>query len=569
MNRYIPARGGLAICAILLLLTAACSNSQGFDNARAVKIAVLDDTRADTAAYIRRHRAAIDSMPLHSDSDCRALYKALNRLTFDLHLNGDDSRAITLLHRTLNILQNAPKRSIGDTHQLLNTHVRMGATFADMGMPALSVDYYQRGLEYCNDTIYNNFRAMLYNNLGIIYGQRNMLDRAEQYFSKSLAIDLHQKEHEGASLSLGNLAEVYTLKGQTEKALETLQRSLDYTDQRKHPEHLARMRIQQGSLYAELGQPDLALQRYKIALKQYTELDNRPGMVDALLHIGDFWLGAGQADSAMKYTHRALEICRQHERDDDMVSTLRSLSDIHRAKGDYLQALDLMTNMTELSDSLREAESRLRLTNWSESTTEQRPAGERLPLLWLVALLLVSGTLLLTLVYLYRQRRENRDRLQSLDLENKELTMQTECMQREMTSLSLEKLKLHEGLNDISECLRTVLTELSPRESEKRDTLRRLLARVNNMADFDANEEFKLFFGRVHPNFYNTLSERFPDLTPRDIRLCAFLYLGMTTKEIAVLTYREIRSVDSARNRLRKKLGLELNDDLTAYMRSI
>ena len=134
----------------------------------------------------------------------------------------------------------------------------------------MSVDYYQRGLEYCNDTIYNNFRAMLYNNLGIIYGQRNMLDRAEQYFSKSLAIDLHQKEHEGASLSLGNLAEVYTLKGQTEKALETLQRSLDYTDQRKHPEHLARMRIQQGSLYAELGQPDLALQRYKIALKTST-----------------------------------------------------------------------------------------------------------------------------------------------------------------------------------------------------------------------------------------------------------------------------------------------------------
>ena len=43
----------------------------------------------------------------------------------------------------------------------------------------------------------------------------------------------------------------------------------------------------------------------------------------------------------------------------------------------------------------------------------------------------------------------------------------------------------------------------------------------------------------------------------------------MTTKEIAVLTYREVRSVDSARNRLRKKLGLELTDDLTAYLHSL
>ena len=89
------------------------------------------------------------------------------------------------------------------------------------------------------------------------------------------------------------------------------------------------------------------------------------------------------------------------------------------------------------------------------------------------------------------------------------------------------------------------------------------------MASFDADEEFKLFFERIHPEFHNTLNARFPDLTPRDIRLCAFLYLGMTTKEIAVLTYREVRSVDSARNRLRKKLGLELTDDLTAYLHSL
>ncbi|MDE6131095.1 MAG: hypothetical protein K2F74_05850, partial [Muribaculaceae bacterium] len=90
---------------------------------------------------------------------------------------------------------------------------------------------------------------------------------------------------------------------------------------------------------------------------------------------------------------------------------------------------------------------------------------------------------------------------------------------------------------------------------------------VSNMAAFDADEEFRLQFERIHPDFYRTLSEKFPELTARDLRLCAFLHLGMTTKEIAVLTYREVRSVDSARNRLRKKLGIDINDDISDFLR--
>lgn len=573
MNRYIPALSGLTICTLLLLLAAACSNSPGFDNARAIKISVLAEIKNDTAADIRSSYHFIDSLPLNTEEDCRKLYMATNRVTFNIHEKGDDPRAVTILQKSLDILQNSDSRSITDTRQLLNLHVRLGATFSDMGMPGVSVDHYMRGLEYCTDTIYDYYKAMFYNNLGIIYAQRDMPERAEECFRKALAMNLRTKSHSGAFLNYGNLTELYASQGLTEKALETSQRSLDYVDRREHPEHLALMRVQQGALYVKLGQPDVAFIRYNNALKQYAELNNHPGEVNALLHIGELWLSEGQPDSAMHYTGNALEICRRHERDDDMVATLKSLSDIYRAKGDYRQSLDVLTEMNSLRDSLQNAESRLRLTNLSNENSSPAPAavtGSRRSAMWLtVAIVVLLGAMILLLTFWLKQRHESHEKLAKANEEQQLLTENIDKLQREMTSLSLEKLKLHEGLNDVSDCLRTVLTELSPRESEKRDTLRRMLARVNNMAAFDADEEFKLFFERVHPNFYNTLSERFPELTPRDMRLCAFLYLGMTTKEIAVLTYREIRSVDSARNRLRKKLGLEINDDLTAYMRSI
>ncbi len=73
----------------------------------------------------------------------------------------------------------------------------------------------------------------------------------------------------------------------------------------------------------------------------------------------------------------------------------------------------------------------------------------------------------------------------------------------------------------------------------------------------------------MHPNFYRSLEQQYPDLTARDKRLCGLLYLGLSSREIASITYRELRSVESARNRLRKKLNLDLTTDLTEFLQSI
>lgn len=97
------------------------------------------------------------------------------------------------------------------------------------------------------------------------------------------------------------------------------------------------------------------------------------------------------------------------------------------------------------------------------------------------------------------------------------------------------------------------------------DTLRQLRS-FNERA---VTEDFRTAFDRVHPSFFRTLESECPQLTKNDHRLCAFLMLGMSTKEIAALTFREVRSIESSRLRLRKKLNLPSGTSLYDFLNSL
>jgi DNA-binding CsgD family transcriptional regulator len=78
--------------------------------------------------------------------------------------------------------------------------------------------------------------------------------------------------------------------------------------------------------------------------------------------------------------------------------------------------------------------------------------------------------------------------------------------------------------------------------------------------------EFEKRFNDVHVDFYHSLSISHPDLTGNERKLCAFLKLDMSSKEIATITFQNAKSIDMARYRLRKKLGLEGEESLQGYL---
>ena len=82
-------------------------------------------------------------------------------------------------------------------------------------------------------------------------------------------------------------------------------------------------------------------------------------------------------------------------------------------------------------------------------------------------------------------------------------------------------------------------------------------------------EDFKFHFEKVHQGFFSRLSGKFPILTSKDQRLCAYIKLGLSTKDIAGLINITPESVEIGRVRLRKKLGLTRTDNLSVFLQEI
>jgi DNA-binding CsgD family transcriptional regulator len=82
-------------------------------------------------------------------------------------------------------------------------------------------------------------------------------------------------------------------------------------------------------------------------------------------------------------------------------------------------------------------------------------------------------------------------------------------------------------------------------------------------------ENFAKHFDKVHSDFVMELKDKHPTITPNEIKLCAYLRMNLTTKEIAQLMNISVRGVEISRYRLRKKLGIASETNLFDYLLSI
>jgi DNA-binding CsgD family transcriptional regulator len=115
-------------------------------------------------------------------------------------------------------------------------------------------------------------------------------------------------------------------------------------------------------------------------------------------------------------------------------------------------------------------------------------------------------------------------------------------------------MKKNEVLSAISEKLITIKNHAV--KEETKDAINKISKEIQKTTEEEIFEEFELRFKQVHSDFYDELLRRFPELSPSEQRLCAFLRLNMSTKEISELTGQKASSLETARYRLRKKLGI-------------
>ena len=81
-------------------------------------------------------------------------------------------------------------------------------------------------------------------------------------------------------------------------------------------------------------------------------------------------------------------------------------------------------------------------------------------------------------------------------------------------------------------------------------------------------QQFEENFDIVYDDFLKRLGEQYPQLTVSDKKMCAYLKMDLSSKEIAPLLNLTVRSVEMTRYRLRKKLGLSHENNLTEFLQN-
>jgi DNA-binding CsgD family transcriptional regulator len=196
-------------------------------------------------------------------------------------------------------------------------------------------------------------------------------------------------------------------------------------------------------------------------------------------------------------------------------------------------------------------------------------------LYFIIALALVMA------IRIYISRRRWRTLGKELEARHEKMLMEKEISEKEIIKLTNDKLQAeieHKSAqlatNTMAivrknELLQSIKSEIQKQKSELGDRLPRkyfnqLVTMIDRgLQDEKEWEDFEQLYDQAHGDFFKRLKADYPQLTPSDLRLCAYLRMNLSSKEIAPLLSISVRGVEERRYRLRKRLNLSTDTNLT------
>jgi DNA-binding CsgD family transcriptional regulator len=213
-----------------------------------------------------------------------------------------------------------------------------------------------------------------------------------------------------------------------------------------------------------------------------------------------------------------------------------------------------------------------------------------------IAVRVVYSALLILVVLLFiryvdlREKRKTqafqREQLQRVEEQQAEFRKEVEKSESELIALRNEKLRadinhktsqlasatMH--LVQKSEILMKLRGDLEQLAKVAPENIRQQIVGLRRTIEDDIQldnnwDQFELYFDQVHENFFKRLRQQYPQLTPKDQKLCAYLRMNLSTKEIAPLLNISVRGVEISRYRVRKKFGLDGDTNLVEFIMDV
>ena len=149
-----------------------------------------------------------------------------------------------------------------------------------------------------------------------------------------------------------------------------------------------------------------------------------------------------------------------------------------------------------------------------------------------------------------------------IELKNESLKNEIKLKSKQLANTAMALVKKNESMLEIKKELIQIKNSFDNHFSYKK-----LLKRIDSsIGHEDEWEVFEYNFNQVHEEFFNQLKTQFPELTHKDLKICAYIKMNLLSKEIAPLMNISIRGVETHRYRLKRKLNLDNDSSLTNYL---
>lgn len=476
----------------------------------------------------------------------------------------------------------------GDTSEAIQVLMSIATVTGNQANYKASYDRLWTALFLADEINSPQVKIALYNRLGRYYSFYKRKDEALHYFNLSLALNKDL-------VAAGRLHEQHLVRSYY--AFCATYRELD------EPE-LAKIYLDSCLMFHQnQAQPPLPFlqfesafflktqEKYQAALDSYEEIlpwfnEYAPGyQVLVRTYMGDTYSGLGDEIQAEKQYKTALEVSHQYHSHKDFSPLIHQrLSDLYQSKGNYPAAYNSLKMVKTLDETFFDSRSennrplleiqdayRMEQKRIKELLREKRLTQlEHQQNVWflqrIIFLVCLIFVILFSILYFNYVRSRHRSEKQMIkrerELELQNVSELVELKNKELATSTLKLIEKDEFLANLKDRLAQQQGDLDAK------TVKQIVRSIKSSSSQNW-EEFEARFIAVNQDFYQRLEHKFPKLTQGDKRLCALIKLDFSSKDMAKLIGISVESVHTNRYRLRKKLDLERDTNLTEFIATL
>ena len=448
--------------------------------------------------------------------------------------------------------------------------MRLGQIFLKLAEHRQAITHFQRALEIYAPIDDAAAISNVLRELGSLYNRLGDYPRALQFLLRNHEEVSKEDDPDATGASLADIGVVYGTMGDYERAIEFFSRALVHftTSGNRALEaqtvaNIALMESSQNSL-------DAALKHAMTAMVIHETLGDQRGLATALVNIGTIHEKMGRLDVALHYHLRAHAILDDLKDDRSDAPVLLNIGNLYRKVGRLDDAVLILERALLISQETGDRQTEQQVHLFLMETQESR--GDAVRALYHSRL---SSAIQLELQGLERQRIiaeiQIRFDVERTEREKEIYRLSAERLEQDMANkiseLNAKTLNLVERNAFIDE-IRVALVALEklPEEST-RPVIRELINRLKHSADPEQDwKEFESRFEQVHQNFLQRVKQLYPKLTRSELKVCALIRSGRSTKEIAVILHVSERTITTHRTSINTKIGRPPGSSLASFL---